>query len=440
MNRHPYCELAAVVIGGLLLASCSEPPRDDPAANPVPVDGPRWTAAWAASAYDSGPLAAGSTLDVGIANQTLRNVARVSIGGSAVRLRLSNLMGAEPVTFDAVSVGIGEVGAVIVAGSLRAVTFGGRAGVTLRDGARAVSDPVDLALAPGVDVVVSLYSAGPTGRLTGHRGGGQTGFVADGGDATAEVANADQRFAGTAVAWYVLEAIDVLAPPEVQGVVVALGDSTTIGAASTIDANRRWTDVVARRLASVDGGPTVSVVNAGISGNRVLTSSACFGENAVARLERDVLAQTGVAALFLFEGTNDLGHPDGLADASARIRPCVNAPQVTAEDMVGAYQQIVALARARGLSVFGGTILPYGGYRAWTPAGEAKRETINDWILTSGAFDGTVDFAATVADADDPTRLAPPFDSGDHLHPSDAGYAAMGEAVDLAMFSRLVRR
>ena len=421
----------------LLVAACGPRPDGDPTASSAPTVEPGWVVSWATAAYNAGPLARGSVFEDGLDDQTVRNVARLSTGGSQIRLRLSNRLGLEPTTFDAVTVARGTGGSTADAATLRRVTFAGRDRVSVEAGGQAVSDPVDLEIGGGQDVVVSLYAAGATGAVTGHRGGGQTVYVSGPGDHT--MSPDGTAFTDHARGWLFLEAVDVLAPARVRGAIVALGDSTTIGAASTVDENRRWTDVVARRLANRDEAePTFSIVNLAISGNRMLSDSPCFGESALARFERDVLAQTGVVAVVLLEGVNDLGHPDGLATASDRIRPCIAAPVVSADEMMTAYLGLAEAARAGGLRIYGGTILPYGGNPSWTPAAEGTRHAINQAILADGVFDGVIDFAAAVVDPEDPTQMAPAFDSGDGLHPGDAGYRAMGDAVDLSLFDPLL--
>jgi lysophospholipase L1-like esterase len=225
--------------------------------------------------------------------------------------------------------------------------------------------------------------------------------------------------------WYFLDGVDVLAPTRDAGTVVALGDSITDGVTAPINANARWPDDLARRLAA-RRGPTLSVVDEGIGGNRVLNDSLCCGVDAVVRFQHDVLAQAGVRDVILLEGINDIGF--------SQSRDPLTSPHtnVSALQIVDGYAEIIALAHAAGVKVFGATLTPFAGARYWTPAGEAKREAVNRWIETSGAFDGVIDFAAAVADPADPEQLAPAFDSGDHLHPNAAGFRAMAQAVNLA--------
>jgi lysophospholipase L1-like esterase len=292
-----------------------------------------------------------------------------------------------------------------------------------------------------------LFVAPGAGTATIHGGARQTNYIsgpgnfASGEDGGAFTSTDGPKAAGskttgpkatgpkTTESWYFLSAVEVLADSSTKGAVVALGDSITDGEAARPNKNERWTDVLARRLLA--DHIEVAVLNAGIDGNRVLTSSPCWGSNAIARLRRDVLAQIGIEAVILFEGTNDIGQPDTPGQAAD---PCMAHAQVTAEEIISGYKQIIALTHARGLKIFGATILPYQGYEGWTAAGEAKRVAVNQWIRTSGAYDGVIDFDAAVRDPQAPTRFAPQFDSGDHLHPGTSGHEAMGKAVDLALF------
>lgn len=362
-------------------------------------------------------------------NQTIREIVHTTIGGSAVRLRLANTFGTRAVVLDAVYVGLQKEGAALVANSAQEVRFGGSPSISIPEGAEVLSDPVELMIGSEQNVTISLFSRGETGPATMHNSSFQTNYVSGRGNfASGESADG---FKKTNESWYFLAAVEVLATAETRGAVVALGDSITDGAAARSDRNERWTDVLGRRLLAnhID----MAVLNAGISGNRVLTSSPCFGQNALARLGRDVLAQSGIESVILFEGTNDIGQPD---TRTLENNPCLTRIQVSADEIVAGYQQIIARTHARGLKIFGATILPYQGYGAWTERGEAKRIAVNKWIRTSGAFDGVVDFDAALRDAANPARMATQFDSGDHLHPGPAGQEAMGNAVDLALFRR----
>jgi lysophospholipase L1-like esterase len=380
----------------------------------------RWVATWSTSNV-------ASDRPVTFSNQTIRNVVHTTVGGNAVRIRLSNTFGAHAIRFDAVFVGLQKVGPTLVPGSSHPMTFGGSRSISIPEGAEALSDPVPLSVGPGQNVAISLFTAGVTGPATVHGSAFQTNYVSDPGNFAAD--EGASAFSRTTESWFFLSAVDVQSAPDVKGAVVALGDSITDGASARTDKNERWTDVLARRLLA-DHIP-VAVLNAGIGGNRVLTSSPCWGANALARLGRDVLSQSGVQGVILFEGTNDIGQPDTPVPADGN--PCMSRTQITADDLIAGYKQIIARTHARGLKIFGATILPYQGFRGWTAQGEAKRVAVNQWIRTSGGFDGIIDFDAALRDPASPTRMAPQYDSGDHLHPGTAGHEAMGNAMDLAL-------
>src|SRR5580658_6306989 len=366
-------------------------------------------------------------------NQTIREIIHTSVGGQAVRIRLANTFGTQAVTFDSVYVGLQKSGASLVPGSNHAVTFGGSKSITLREGADALSDPISLSVGSEQNLSVSLFTYGSTGPATVHPVALQTNYISDAGNfASTEAAT---PFAKTTQSWYFLQSVEVVASPDVNGAIVALGDSITDGVSSRPDMYERWTDVLARRLLSNGSQSAMSILNAGISGNRVLTNSPCWGTNALARLDRDVFSQTAVRTVILFEGTNDIGQPDTpTASLPPQIVPCLSNTQVSADDLVAGYKQIIAQAHAHGLKIFGATILPYQGFGGWTQQGEAKRVAVNSWIKTSGSFDGVIDFASAIADPANSQRMNPKYDSGDHLHPGPAGHEAMGNAVDLALF------
>src|SRR5229473_1843788 len=390
----------------------------------------RWVTTWSTSNV-------ASDRPVAFSNQTIREVVHTTIGGSALRIRLSNTFGTRSMRLDAVFIGMQKMGpqrdgAALVPGSNHEVTFGGSRSITIPEGAEVLSDPVPFAVGSEQNLAISLFTAGETGPATVHGSAFQTNYVSGAGNfAAEESASAFAVATGskTTESWYFLSAVEVLAPASVKGAVVALGDSITDGASARPDKNERWTDVLGRRL--LDNHIEIAVLNAGIGGNRVLTSSPCWGQNALARLGRDVLAQAGIKAVILFEGTNDIGQPDAPA---ADTNPCRSRTQVTADEIIAGYKQIIARTHARGLKIFGATILPYQGLGAWTAAGEAKRVAVNQWIRSSGAFDGVIDFESALRDPATPARMAPRYDSGDHLHPGPAGHEAMGNAVDLALF------
>jgi lysophospholipase L1-like esterase len=380
----------------------------------------RWVTTWTTSN-------AASDRPATFSNQTIRQIVHTTIGGSAVRLRISNTFGTRATQVGAVFVGLQKDGATLVPESNHELTFGGSRSIAIPEGAEVLSDPISFSVGSEQNLTISLFLAGETGPATVHGSAFQTNYISDRGNLAAEEGAA--KFSKTTGSWYFLAAVEVMASGSAKGAVVALGDSITDGASARTDKNERWTDVLAHRLLA--GHTEIAVLNAGIGGNRVLTSSPCWGQNALARLGRDVLAQAGIAAVILFEGTNDIGQPD---TRTLDNSPCLSRTPVTANEIIVGYQQVIARTHARGLKIFGATILPYQGFGAWTAAGEAKRTAVNQWIRTSGEFDGVIDFDAALRDPATPMRMAARYDSGDHLHPGPAGHEAMGNAVDLALF------
>ena len=366
-------------------------------------------------------------------NQTIRNIVHTTIGGGSIRIRLSNAFGTKAITFESVYAGLQENGASLISGLNHAITFGGAKSVTIPEGAEAISDPVLLSVGPQKNLEISLFTSGPTGPATSHASAFQANYVSGPGNFAAE--EAASAFTETVHSWYFIAAVDVLAAKEVTGAIVALGDSITDGSSSKIDTYGRWTDFLARRMLARKTGGVMSVLNAGIGGNRVLSSSPCFGINALARIDRDVFAQSGVRTVILFEGTNDIGQPDTpTAAIPPEYVPCLSRIPITADELIAGYKQAIAQAHARGLRIIGATIMPYQGFGGWTAEGDAKRVAANNWIKTAGAFDGVIDFDGALADPANPARLAPQYDSGDHLHPGPAGHEAMANAIDLALF------
>jgi lysophospholipase L1-like esterase len=384
--------------------------------------GTHWVATWGASPQGAVP---GDRAARGFQRQTIRNIVYTSVGGSMVRVRITNAFGVVPLRIGAAGIGVERSGAALTPGTAFALSFAGRPSVVIPPGFAAVSDPVPLAVLPLQKLAVSVYLPYRTGPATQHVGAMQVNYLSTGAHALDPHAAA---FAVQTRSWYFVDRVDVLSPPGVLGTVVALGDSITEGVHSPTNANARWPNDLARRLDALPGS-TLGVIDEGIGGNRVLNPSACCGMDAMARFGADVAGQPGARAVILLEGVNDIGF--------SRHLGALTAPHtdVSAAEIVAGYEDIIRQAHAAGLKIFGATLTPFGGARYWTPGGEAKRDAINEWIRTSGAFDGVIDFAHALADPRFPAILAPAYDSGDHLHPSAAGYRAMSRAVDLAMLA-----
>jgi len=378
-----------------------------------------WTGSWASAQQVPEPNNALPPTD--LQDATLRQIVHLSLGGSAVRIRLANDFGTQPLTFTSVHVALARAPgtAAIVAGSDRTVTFSGQGAVTVPAGAAYWSDPVQLSAIDGADLAVSFhFGRAPQGE-TSHPGSRATSFLVH-GDHTADP---DLPGAERFEHWFELSGVDVR---RVGAAVVAFGDSITDGHGSTTDRNDRWPDDLARRLHAA--GRAIGVLNAGIGGNHILTDG--LGPNAIARFERDVLDQTGVRAVILLEGINDLG---GFSRDHADAPPEGHAALLAR--LFQADEQFIARAREHGLKVFGATLTPYVGsdYYHPGPANEADRQKLNAWIRTPGRFDAVIDFDKAARDPAHPDRLLPAYDSGDHLHPSPAGYRAMAQAIPLAI-------
>jgi lysophospholipase L1-like esterase len=392
--------------------------------------GERWVGAWTTALLgrpqNLAPAQPGAQAPPAVPtfnNQTLRQIVRTSLGGNRVRVTLSNAFGTVPVDIGAVSLGIREKAAGIVARSARPVTFSGNPTFTIPPGAIVLSDAVDVQVAPLTDLAVDIYLPGQVPGAgaphTMHAGANQTNYISATGNHTGV---AELPVESTTASWFLLARVEVAAAAPVM-TVVAFGDSITDGSRSTIDTNNRWPDQLARRLAASQNGTRVAVLNAGIAGNRVLSDGAAqTGMNALARFDRDALLQPGVTHVVVMEGINDIGN--------AR-----ESPSPSAADVIAAHRQLIERAHARGLRIYGATLTPFEGAAYWTATGEAKRAAVNQWIRTGRAYDGVIDFDAVIRDPAAPTKFNPKYDAGDHLHPNDAGYQAMGNAVDLALFS-----
>jgi lysophospholipase L1-like esterase len=357
-----------------------------------------------------------------INNQTLRQIVHTSIGGQRVRVVLTNAFGTRPLAIGGAHVALREKGGAIVAGSNRPLTFSGAQTATIPPGALLVSDGVNLAVPALGDVAIDIYFPGDMratpSPLTVHSGARQTNYLSSTGN---HLGSKELPGASMTASWFFIGRVDVVAPDR-SSAIVALGDSITDGFNSTADTNNRWPDHLARRLSAAGG--SVGVLNLGIDGNRVLMDGA--GVSALARFDRDVLAQAGVTHVFVLEGINDLGIGALFMDG----------PRPTSAELIAGHRQLIARAHSRGLKIFAATLLPYEGTvfpGYWTPEGEKIRQAFNQWLRTSKEYDGIVDFDAVIRDPSQPTKMLPRFDSGDHLHPSDAGYKAMAESFDLAL-------
>ena len=381
-----------------------------------------WTSTWGASPQTT-------TAPLALDGQTVRQVAHVSLGGDVVRIRLSNAFGATSLPVSDAHVAISAGGSSIAPGTDRQLTFGGSPTTTIPPGALVVSDPVPLHVPPLGNLAISLYFPGAVSATTVHSLGVQTTYVSPPGDFAGD---ASMPSGGTTTtSWYFVNGVEVASAGRPTAAVVALGDSITDGYASTVDANHRWPNDLAARLQARAGGSNVAVVDEVISGNRVLHDF--IGPNALSRLDRDVVAQSGARWVIVLVGINDIGLPGAFGTP---------AENVSAGEIIEGHRQLVARAHAKGLRIYGGTLTPFEGTAFpgyYSAEGEAKREAVNQWIRTSGAYDAVIDFDAAVRDPAHPTRMLPAYDSGDHLHPNDAGYQAMAAAVDLRLFDGRAR-
>ncbi|WP_162875524.1 SGNH/GDSL hydrolase family protein [Sphingomonas crusticola] len=351
-----------------------------------------------------------------LANATIRQIVRVSAAGNAIRLRLSNESGVEPLSLGAVHVGLAEPDGSVQPGSDHVVTFGGHNGVMIPAGAPLLSDPIALPVKALDRLAISLHVPD---RLIVRGARSLFHYVAgEAGDSTGAAQLPNARLAR---APGLVTGVEVAAT-QPTNVIVTLGDSITEGSQSTANAFRGWPDRLAERLAARPGKTRWAVVNAGIGGNRLLRYGS--GPNALARFDRDVLSVPGVKVLILLEGINDIGRG---YTTKGSVEPA------TAEALQAAQRQIIERAHEHGIRVIGATLTPYKGATYWAEPGEAVRQALNGWIRTSGAYDGVIDFAPVVADKSDPLTFDRAYNDTDHLHPNDAGYRAMGDAIDLNM-------
>ena len=405
---------AAVTAGGAITAAAT-PAHAGAVRHPGHHRG--WVAAWTASSTRGPSDTAGCPAHSGVTNGTVRDIVYPHAGGDRVRVRLTNVFGDRPLRVGRATIAVRGDGASVVPGPVRTLRFHGRSSATVRAGGLTYSDPVRLAVRPGRDLAVSIYLPKATGPTTQHPLALQDSYLATGDHA----AGSGGAYGTTLDCWLFADAVDVAPGPHVTGTLVTLGDSITDGAMSTPNTNHRWPDYLARRMWQRHGA-RLSVANAGISGNEVLKDRVpvTFGPSALHRLGRDVLSQPGTRTVILLEGINDIG-----GDAA------------TAPRIIDGYKKLIRRVHARHMRIFGGTLTAFGGSNGryggqyGTAWGERQRLAVNHWIRTSGAFDGVIDFAKAIADPSDPHRMAARYDSGDHLHPGDTGYAAMANAVNI---------
>lgn len=375
------------------------------AASPAHAAPVRWVGTWAAAP------SSGVGTETGYPNFSIRNIVHVSAGGREIRVRLSNAFGRTPVVFGQVTVAraAGPDTPLALPGTMRTLTFGGAQSITAPPGADVVSDGVALTVPADSDLLVSVYTPQPGGPVTFHNLAMQNSYFTRDGNHTAEESAA--AFRERTTNWHFVSGVDVRSST-LSGSVVALGDSITDGANSTWGANLRWPDQLADRI-----NTRMGVLNAGISGNRLLRDGEWAGPNALARLNRDVLTQSGVRSVIVFEGINDIQQTPHETDPAK---------------IIAALKQIASRAHDRGLRVIGATITPFKGWNSYTEELESVRQAVNAFIRAGEDFDAVVDFDAVIRDPADPQRIRPDYDQGDHLHPGDKGFEAMAKAVKVA--------
>jgi lysophospholipase L1-like esterase len=383
----------------------------------------RWVGSWSTAQQLPEPQNSLASEELGEA--TLRQVVHLSIGGTELRVHLSNRFGASPLHLASVHIARPTRAGAIDASTDKPLTFAGRTDVVIPAGAEYLSDSTAFSVPALSDLAITIYfDVSPAGQ-TGHPGSRATSYLARGNSVSAaELPNPKK-----VEHWYFISAVDVAAASQAAVAVVALGDSITDGHGATTDGNNRWPDLLAKRLQGDPATQMVAVLNEGIGGNRLLLDG--LGPNALARFDEDALTPAGVRFVIVLEGVNDIGMLSHNGEVPASDH------QELAQRIIAAYEQMIARGHAHGLEVIGATILPFVGSEFYHPGPttEADRQTINQWIRSPGHFDAVIDFDKVTRDPEHPERLLPAFDSGDHLHPSPAGYAAMAEAIPLSLFT-----
>lgn len=398
-------------------------------AQSAPGPAEHWITTWHTAVVPREPVPQGQApaaqAPFTVSNQTLRQIVRVSAGGNRVRVIFSNAFGTAPLAIGAATVALRQAGPAVLRPSVTPLTFDGRASATIPPGAVLVSDAAALVLPTASDLVIDAYLPGDTAAgtspLTMHGLARSTNYLSEAGN---HAGAASLPVARTTESWYFITGVEVVGPASAFSI-AALGDSITDGNGSTVDGNVRWPDVLAARLAARSSLAKIGIVNAGIAGNRVLSGVT---PNALARFDRDVVAPSGVTHVLFMEGINDI-----------RVTP-QNPNSIPLADLIAGHRQIIARAHAKGVRIYGATLTPYEGTTGWTKETDDTRQALNAWIRTGKDYDGMVDFDAVVRDPVQPARLQAQYDSGDHLHPNDAAYKAMADAVDLTLFMPAPRR
>lgn len=440
-NRHGVCSTA------LLLSFLIRPTIAQNRANPASGD-ELWIPSWVAAPQPARPpqpiripnapaqsqaappasAARPPAPIVSLNNQTVRMIVHTSIGGGRVRIRLSNAYGTAALKIGAAHIALRDKNSSIVAGSDRTFMFGGKSSISIPPLALVVSDPVNLTVPALGDVAVSIYLPGDTGPATLHSVGLHTTYISKEGDETAQL---EIEAPATSQSWFFLSGLEVVAPPNAAAV-VTFGDSITDGTRSTPNTDSSWPNFLARRLQANPATANIAVLNEGISANRVLQDG--IGAAGLARFDRDVLSQPRVKWVTILEGINDIGAGIGPAFIFGPHPDSPASDEPTADDLIGGYRQMIERAHTQGIKVIGCTLTPFEGAAYYSEQGNKVRKEVNEWIRSSGSFDAVIDFEAAVRSTENPNKFRPEFDSGDHLHPNDAGYKVMADAVDLSVF------
>jgi lysophospholipase L1-like esterase len=401
----------------------------------TPKNEKHWVSAWSSAMHAPLSFVPGQAIS-GLENRTLRMIVRPTIDGERVRIRFSNACGNQPLPIGAAHIALVSNDDKIIAASDRTLTFSGKGSTSIPPGAPMLSDPVDLKFSAFAEIAISIFLAGKLDTTTFHLTGQKPTYISEPGDFTAK---ADIPNPTTKPSWLFLSGLEVFALSRTTAT-LALGDSITDGVGAKQGDYNDWPDLLANRLAAQKSLPEMAVVNTGIGGNRVLHDGA--GISTLARFDRDVLAQPGIANIILLEGINDIGwprmkppapRPGGPAQGAASTESPFAKELVSAQDIIAGYRQIIDRAHQHGIKVFIATMLPYEGADYYTEDGEAIRAAVNQWIRTGNAADGYFDFDKAVRDPNRPTRFRDGYHSGDNLHPSAIGYKAMADAVDLAV-------